>query len=180
MAAGAGSVSKRQEGGGARALALEKRQRGPGLAKRSTTTHCSRSPSTALDARLEPGRDLEQVGDGADDAGQGRVAGREHRAHAGAVALALALQALERLVARLPRGQLRPRASGARLRLARGGLALLDARAPSPRSSASRAALGSVSRRARLERGARDRRGVGLGACGRQLRAEPLRGAGSC
>ena len=88
-----------------------------------------------LDGALHAGRDLEQIGDGADDAGQRVTAAvGEDRAHTGAVAFARALELGERLEARAAGRQRDPRVGELRLGLRQtplgGGLLRCELLAP--------------------------------------------------
>ena len=89
---------ERQERRRAGILAAEVAERGPRVLEALDHDPLQAVAEHGLHRHLEPGRYLEQVGHGADHAGElGRRPVGEDRAHARAVALAVPLEPLERL-----------------------------------------------------------------------------------
>ena len=143
---------------------------------RSTTTHCSRSPEHRLHRPLQPRLDLEEIGHGADDAGERRRrALGEHRPHAGAVALARHAPARGR-----PRGSSCARRGPARAWASRASASASRARAIGQRvAPAARARLTSEVELAHrpIARGLQRRRAAPVSTLGLRLRPRPARAA---
>ncbi len=132
-----------------------------------------------FDRTLESGRHVEQIGDRADDAGDRRPpVGGEHRAHAGAVALADALELAQRLAARTARRELETRVRQTLFRRAERSLAVGEQPFEARALLGQRAELGGHAITRHLEDGAMRRQPRGLALRLRQLAGQALAATG--